>query len=113
MECTCKREWFFDFETECFRYLDGSAVECLSFYLHADHEDIGSHEAWIYRCACGLVNSMEINCAASGYFLLNKQEWKKVLWEDKEHAWSPARAAEKRRRKSRKAIKKFEKQHTS
>lgn len=80
----CKENWFWDWEQDCYRYVDGTEVE----ETHLDCIEKGMElETIVYKCKCGSINSLIYNDENRGSSLCNIKEWKNVDWELDGHAW--------------------------
>jgi len=80
----CQEHWFWDWEQDCYRYLNGSDVE--STVLNCTEKGM-ELELVVFKCKCGKVNSTMYNDSYRGSSLCNIEEWKDIDWEQNKNSW--------------------------
>lgn len=84
-KCKCGKNWFWDWEQDTYRYIDGSEIEILTFAnAKSDEPKI---EIYIFKCKCGAINSIMYTDPNTGMFVRCIEEWNKIKWEDDGHSW--------------------------
>lgn len=80
----CNKNWFWDWEQDCYRYIDGSEVEGI---YHSYEEGDEHADAIIFRCKCGAINSSMFTDNRTGSSVLIIEKWKNITWEEDGNAW--------------------------
>lgn len=83
-KCKCGENWFWDWEQDCYRYVDGSDVKMTE--LSCTEKDM-ELDIMVFQCKCGSINSVMYNDENRGSSCCNIEEWKDVDWEADDNAW--------------------------
>lgn len=81
----CDGNWFWDWEQDIYRYLDGSPVEILNF---VNTKSGGPKiEIYVFKCKCGAINSVMFADPNTGMFVRCIDAWSNIDWESKANNW--------------------------
>jgi len=78
----CNENWFWDWDEDIYKYVDGSKVEIIIFSTNSDDSEI-----FIFKCKCGSINSVAYLNPEIGMILYSIKEWQNINWELDGNAW--------------------------
>jgi len=78
----CNENWFWDWDQDTYRYVDGSIVENIELFTNEDNSSI-----LIFKCKCNAINSAAYLNPKIGMILYSIKEWQNIDWEKDSHCW--------------------------
>lgn len=84
-KCKCGRNWFWDWDQDCYRYIDGSEVKILNFAKASSDEP--KIEIYVFECDCRTVNSIMFLDPNTGMFVRCIEAWNNIDWEEDGNHW--------------------------
>jgi len=80
----CNENWFWDWEQDTYRYVDGSEIETIILNCIEKGMEL---ETYVFKCKCNSINSLMYYDKNRGSACCNIKEWENINWENEGNTW--------------------------